>query len=260
MNRFSQPLAYAVCILIYLAAFGLAAQDKPLLSKEIAGVIESQGIAAAKQRFEEIFPAQKDAYEIDSQGLMELGMAFMQSGNMDAGTAVIEMTTTVNMAMMKDAMNTISPEMAQIQAEMEKAEKAEQQQAVQNREQEQAMQQQAEARARGKSRSDLGRFTGLYGDPADTGRTRMIFVTVSCDGYLVSGAMWADVGAWWMRSAADTVFTYADSFANISMEFGMGEDGKANTLTHDLEGVTSPMERLDDLPADWPECLERQGR
>lgn len=260
MNRCSPLLKYAVCVMIYFAAFELAAQAKPLLSKDITDVIEAQGIAAAKQRFEEIFPSQKDAYDIDSQGLMEAGMAYMQSGNMDAGMAVIEMATTVNMAMVSGAMNTYSPEMVQMQAEMEKAEQAERQQEALNREQEQNLQQQAQNRTRGEARSDLGRFTGLFGDPADKGRTRMISVAVSCDGYLVTAALWADVGSWWMRSAADTVFTYTDSFTNISMQFAIGGDGKADTLTHDIEGVTSPMQRLDDLPAEWPECQERRSQ
>ena len=113
-------------------------------------------------------------------------------------------------------------------------------------------------RRRGKARTDLARFTGLYGDPADRDRLRTLFVTVSCDGYLVTGPMWADVGPWWMRSAADNVFTYADDWTNLSMEFtGRGENTR---LTHDVEGLSSPLQRLGPLPGDWPECQERPLR
>lgn len=258
MSRFSSRLACIAGLLIFFAVFNASAQDKPLLSAEIAGVLETRGVEAAKQHFAEIYPAQKDAYEVDLKGLTNLGMSFMQGGNMEAGMAVIEMTTVVNMAMMTQAMNSQSPEMMQVHAAAEKADQEGRALEAQNREQAKRAQQQDENRKRGESRGDLARFTGLYGDPADTGRTRTIFVTVSCDGYLVTGPMWADVNPWWMRSAADTVFTYADSFTNLSMEF-TGGDG-AYTLKHDLQGVTSPMERLDDLPADWPDCQERPLR
>lgn len=67
--------------------------------------------------------------------------------------------------------------------------------------------------------------------------------------------MWADVGPRWTRSAADGLFTYADDWTSLSMEFtGSGESTK---LTHDVEGLNSPAQWLGSLPADWPECQER---
>jgi hypothetical protein len=241
-----------------LPAPPVVAQDKPSLSTEIGAVIEADGIAAAKSRFAEIYPANKDEYEVNVQDMMKLGQGYMQAGNMDAGMAVMEMMSTISLEMSSAAMNTYNPQMAEMQRQAEEAERLEREQAAEAREEEQQMQQRAEARARGKARQDLARFTGIYGDPADRDRLRTLFVTVSCDGYLVTGPMWADVGPWWMRSAADSVFTYADDWTNLSMEFtGSGEGSK---LTHDVEGLKSPAERLGPLPEDWPECQERPRR
>ena len=64
-----------------------------------------------------------------------------------------------------------------------------------------------------------------YSDPDSNKTNRTVFVTVSFDGYLVTSPMWADVGAWWMRSAADKVFTYTDSWTNLSFEF-VRDDGR----------------------------------
>lgn len=258
MSSFSRIARHFSCLLLCVCIINapVMAEGKPLLSEEIGAVIETQGIAAARQRFTEIYPARQDEYEIDVQGMMNLGSGYIQSGNMELGMAVMEMMTTISTDMVSKSMNSYSPEMAEMQNKAREAELAAQEQAKIDREEEKRMQQQAEARARGKARQDLDRFVGIYGDPADTGKTRTLFVTISCDGYLVTGPMWADVGPWWMRSAADTVFTYSDSFTNLSMEFKA--DG--SKLTHDVEGATSPLARLGTLPAEWESCLERPLR
>jgi len=258
MSCLPRIVHHFVCLLlcVYMINAPVRAEGKPLLSEEIGAVIETQGIAAAKQRFAEIYPARQDEYEIDVQGMMDLGSGYIQSGNMELGMAVMEMMTTISTDMVQKSMNSYSPEMAEMQNKAREAELAAQEQAKIDREEEKRIQQQAEARARGKARQDLDRFVGIFGDPADTGRSRTLFATVSCDGYLVTGPMWADVGPWWMRSASDTVFTYSDSFTNLSMEFKA--DG--SKLSHDVEGVTSPLERLGPLPADWESCLERPLR
>ena len=234
------------------------AEDKPSLSAEIGTVIEAEGIDAAKKRFADIYPAHKDDYEIDMQGMMAVSQGYMQAGDMEAGMAVMEMMSTVSQDMASAAMNTHYPQMAEMQQQAVAAERAAAEQAARDRDEEQSTQHRDEAQARGKARDDLDRFKGIYGDPGDRDRLRTLFVTVSCDGYLVTGPMWADVGPWWMRSAAETVFTYSDSFTNFSMEFtGAGE---TTTLKHDLEGVHSPMRRLGPLPNEWSECMERPLR
>lgn len=75
----------------------------------------------------------------------------------------------------------------------------------------------------GSPRDDPERFSGLY-CAADVGR--QFFVMPSCDAYLVVGLMWAVVGPWRMRTAADLVFTYADSFFNLGVEFRVVDQGK----------------------------------
>jgi hypothetical protein len=241
-----------------LGTFSALAQSKPSLSGEIGTLIEAEGIEAAKQHFTEIYPAHKDEYELDIQGMMQLAQRYMQAGNMDAGMAVMEMMSVVSQDMASAAMSTYNPQMAEMQHRAMEEKAAEREQAARDRKEEQRMQQQAEAKARGKARDDLGRFTGIYGNPADRDRLRTLFVTVSCDGYLVTGPMWADVGPWWMRSAADRVFTYADDWTNLSMEFtGSGDNSR---LMHDVEGISSPVDRLGPLPEDWPECQERPLR
>jgi hypothetical protein len=246
----------AACLIFSTAS--TIAEGKPSLSSEIGAVIEAEGIGTAKKRFADIYPASKDDYEVDIHDMMAVAQGYMQAGNMEAGMAVMEMMGTVTQDLASAAMNTHNPQLAEMQRQAEEADRLEREHAAQAREEEQRVQQKAEARARGKARDDLDRFTGIYGDPADRDRLRTLFVTVSCDGYLVTGPMWADVGPWWMRPAADSVFTYADDWTNLSMEF-TGE-GESTTLEHDLEGVDSPMRRLGPLPDDWSECMKRPGR
>jgi hypothetical protein len=241
-----------------LAAAPALAQSKPSLSDEIGGIIEQEGVEAAKLRFSEIYPAHKDEYAIDYQAMMSLAQGYLQSGNMEAGMAVMEMMGALSQDMAAAAMGASNPQMAAMQQQAIEEKAAEQEQAARAREEEQRLQQKAEAQARGEARDDLNRFAGIYGDPVDSDRLRTLFVTVSCDGYLVTGPMWADVGPWWMRSASDSVFTYADDWTNLSMDFA--PSGETTRLTHDIEGLDSPLERLGPLPADWPECQERPLR
>lgn len=248
------------CLLLaaVLATASALGQEKSSLSREIGAVIEAEGIDAAKQRFAEIYPAHKDDYEVDIQGMMALGQGYMQAGDMESGMAVMEMMSVISQDMASAAMSTYNPQMAERQQKAMEAERAAEEQAAREREEEQRTLQRAEAQARGKARDDLDRFRGLYADPADKDRLRTLFVTVSCDGYLVTGPMWADVGPWWMRSAADTVFTYSDSFTSLSMEFA--GSGEGTTLKHDLEGVTSPLRWVSGLPDEWSDCQERPLR
>jgi len=250
-------LACLLCLAM-LSPQSLMAQGKPSLSKEIGSVIEAEGISAAKQRFADLYPAHKAEYEVDPQELMVLGQGYMQAGDMETGMAVMEMLGAIVAEMSTGAMQTYSPQMAEMARKAEEEERAARAQEAMDREEAQRSQERKEAQARGKARSDLDRFKGIYGDPGDSERLRTLFVTVSCDGYLVMGPMWADVGPWWMRSAADTVFTYADDWTSLSVEFS--GSGEATTLTHDIEGVVSPAARVGALPSEWRKCMERPLR
>jgi hypothetical protein len=137
---------------------------------------------------------------------------------------------------------------------------AEQQEAEQEQERMQQEEEKASEREQsilerqGQPRDDLDRFKGVYGDPAEAESTRQLWVNVSCDGYLVVGAMWGDAAPWWMRSESENVFTLEDSFNNIRMEFGTSESLQMN---HNLEFMESPLQRVGDLPEDWDSCIER---
>lgn len=260
MNRFATVMLTAACFLLCIALFNnpeVAAQDKQLLSEAIRKVIETQGVEAAKKQFAKLYSTQKDLYNIDMQGIAALSKGYAQNGNIEAAGAVMEIAAPFMQDMMTGAMNAQSNGMAQKLAEAQRAEKAKQ---AKSREEKQLLQQNKEANEQGKARDDLERFTGLYGDPAETNKNRRLWVMVSCDGYLVSGAIWGDVSPWWMRSAADKVFTYSDSFSNFKIEFKTDTNGKARRMIHDLNFMKSPLERLGPIPDDWGSCLERPKR
>jgi len=181
--------------------------------------------------------------------------AYMQAGNNEAAEVVAEMNAQMMQKMLSGTQGMYPSGMSEIMAEMQKAEQAADVQRQADIEEDRRMQEKQADQSRGKSRDDLQRFVGLYGEP-----NRNIFVTVSCDGYLVAGPMWADVGPWWMRSAADKVFTYADSWQSFSMEFEADGNGRIMRMQHEIEGAPSPMEHAGPLPDEWGDCLERPLR
>jgi hypothetical protein len=232
------------------------AQQEPVIAPEIGQLIADQGIDAAKQRFAELIESPSLNLNLETEGLMTLMSAYMQAGNQEAGAAVGEMYGQLIQKMISGASGVFPPGMME---EMQKAEQAEKAQRQANLEEEQRNQKRVEDKSRGKSREDLERFAGVYSDPDSNDTHRSIFVTISCDGYLVTGPMWADVGPWWMRSAADKVFTYADSWTNLSFEF-VGDGGRGTMLNHDVEGAPNPLENKAPLPDEWSECMERPRR
>ncbi|MFA7667690.1 MAG: hypothetical protein WCY32_16410 [Burkholderiaceae bacterium] len=111
------------------------------------------------------------------------------------------------------------------------------------------------AQERGTARDDLERFTGMYGEGG-----RQLFVKTTCDGRLAAAPMWADIAPWWLRSAADAVFSYSDNFLTFAMEFELDSNGRAIALRHDLDGMPSPMRRSGDLPPNLRGCLPTPTR
>jgi hypothetical protein len=245
-------------ILIFIAATALlTAQDKPLLSEAIREVIDTQGIEAAKKHFAEQYKLMKDAYEIDMKGIAELGNSYVKAGNHEAAGVVMEITLPFMQDMYTSQMSGQSNEIAQQLDEMEHVEKEKQKQIS---EEEQLSQDDYNAFDQGEARDDLERFTGLYGDPAETNEHRKLWVMVSCDGHLVSGALWGDVAPWWMKTEGDKTFSYADSFIKLNMEFETDANGKAVSMVHDLSYMKTPLERLGPVPDDWEPCLEPPER
>ncbi len=241
----------------------LPAENKPLLSEEIRSVIENEGLAAAKTRFAELYPSQTDKYDADTVGLSNLGSGYMQSGDMEKGMAVLEMVSAMAQVM-ASSMSSQAAEANPMAADFLKRQQAareehEKEQQV-ARAEEQKVEQKIADQHSGKSRDELGRFTGIYGIPGGSDSHRTIWVMESCDGFLVSGASWGGGGQWWMRSAADRVFTYQDSFQSFSMEFESSPNGNEQSMIHDLDAISSPLERMGPVPDDWGRCLERPKR
>lgn len=260
MNRFTTTKLIATCFLFCITLYNtseVTAQEKQLLSNAIRNIIETQGIEAAKQQFANQYSTQKDLYNIDMQGIAELGREYAQNGNIEAAGAVMEIASPFMQDMMAGAMNAQSYGMAQKLAEQQRAEKAKRAKSYETK---RTLQQNSVGIDQGKARDDLERFTGLYGDPAETNKNRRLWVTVSCDGYLVSGALWGDAAPWWMSSAADKIFTYSDSFNNFKMEFMTDSNGKARRMIHGLNFIKSPLARLGPIPDDWSSCQERPKR
>ena len=242
--------ASAFGLLCLLSAVPAAAQDRPLLSAEIRTVLEEDGLEAAQQRFEELYPAQQDQYEPDTNGLFEVAGGYMQAGDMETGQALMEMATVIMSGAAAAYTESMYGDMAAMEAESP---------ATAEQEAEAATSEPADARDPGPARTDLERFAGLYSDPATPDERKSFFVAVGCDGRLVTGAMWADVSPWWMTSVSDLVFVYEDSWTKIRMEFEAGSGGSASGMTHDRADILpSPLTRIGPLPPEWrtEECIQ----
>lgn len=256
MNYFSVTKLIIVLFLVCSAALFTTAlaQDKPLLSEAIRKAIDTKGIEAAKKQFADLDKSQRDSYNIDMQGISELTNEYVQDSKMEAAGAVSEISAPFLQDMISKSLKQYSPEMSEKMKEQQRVEK--EQQAKEREEERESQRQEQIVKFQGQPRNDLERFTGLYGDPSDP--NRKLWVTVSCDGYLVSGAMWGDASPWWLRSVDDNVFTYEDSFNKFRMEFETDTNGNAVRMKHDLEHLNSPLERLGPLPDDFAPCTERR--
>jgi hypothetical protein len=247
-----RKLFYLFIVILLSTPAVILPQDKPLLSEAIQQAIETKGIDYAKQQFLESYESQKDRYEIDIQAVSKLSSDYIKKGKMKEAGAVMEIATPW-------IQKYTASKMGGNYSEMVKKDKAEKKQKNES-EKQQLKENKKTDNSSGKPRNDLERFTGIYGDPAEKNETRRLWVQVSCDGYLVSGALWGDASPWWMKSESDKVFTYKDSFSNLRMEFVTGSDGKAVKMIHDLSFMKSPLERLGPIPDDWKPCIDRAAR
>lgn len=260
MNLFTTPKLITAIIVFCTVLSNISevkAQEKQLLSDAIRKAIETQGIEAAKQQFAQQYLTQKDLYNIDMQGIADLGREYAQNGKMDAAGAVMEIASPFMQDMINSAMNAQSYGMTQTFAEEKRAEKERKAKSTKTKK---SLKDNTAGINQGKTRDDLERFTGLYGDPTETNKNRRLWVSVSCDGYLVSGALWGDAAPWWMKSAEDKKFTYSDSFSSFKIEFNTDSNGKAHKMIHDLDFIKSPLARLGSIPDEWSACIERPKR
>lgn len=245
--------AAALSVVFVLTAFAGQATaqntDRPLLSEEIRTVLKADGAAAAERRFNEIFPAENDEYQIDVKGLADLAQEYMMAGDYESGQAVAAMIARISQEMMTSSgmMPTVHSEATSAAREQRERENSE------------ASNRAAPVHDYGPARDDLARFAGVYGDPDQPDSSRKLFVTESCDGYLVAGAMWGDASNWWMKWVSDNRFAMSSDFVSLRLEFQLGPDGNAQAMSHDLDSMPSPLVRTGPLPEGCGECLRRQG-
>lgn len=254
MHLFSEKTVSALLSLFFIMILfnSTAAQDKPDLSEAIRETINSQGVNAAKEHFTSMSPSERAQYNVDMEGISELTNAYLEEGNMDALMAISEISAPFMQDMVQQSMEQYAPEMEAMAEQQD----AEQDEDVQQREEEIVRErEQGVIERQGQPRDDLERFKGVYGNPDDPESTRQLWVNVSCDGYLVSGAMWGDASPWWLQSQSDNVFTFENDYSNIQMEFGNSSNGFE--MIHNLEFMESPLQRVGSLPGEWDSCIER---
>ncbi|MGA7305845.1 MAG: hypothetical protein WBW88_13280 [Rhodothermales bacterium] len=245
-------LRRATILIIWVGMIGpvmVRAQDaaeKPKLSEEIERVLSEEGPEAAKARFDEIFPAMQDEYVVDANAFATLGTQYMQNGDVETGMLFIQMVGTITAEAIKsaqdafDASGMAPPEVEETMGETEEPVSS-------------------PPSDRGPARTDLTRFAGFYGTPEQAEENRMLFVTESCDGYLVVGAVWGDAENWWMRSEGDNAFSYSSQYTNIHMEFDVDDNGNAKAMIHDLDFMPSPLPKHQPLPEEWRACVRPEG-
>jgi hypothetical protein len=197
----------------------------------IKDMISAKGVEEAKTYFGGLSAAEKGNYTVDMPGIVSLATEYSQTGDVAMTTAVMEIAAPF--------IQTTVPNQGAKEAKVKNEAKASIKETF--------------GPDRGEKRSDLDRFAGLYGDPSDV--NRKLFVMPSCDGYLVTGPMWADIAPWIMSSASENMFTYSDQYIDITLEFAI-ESGHPITITHNIEGLAGTIERMGPLPDEWESCLE----
>jgi hypothetical protein len=224
------------------------------LSEAIQNEIDTKGVEAAKKYFAEQYASKKNSYNVDMNGISTLSGQYANDGKIEYAGAVMEIAMPFMQDDMNEKMNNSPNESARKLAEMQQTEIEKQEM---NNSKEKPSKDNETLNYQGEPRKDLDRFTGLYGDPKETDKNRKLWVLVSCDNYLVIGALWGDASSWWMRSESDKVFTYSDSFTSLKIEFLTDASVKAVKMNHDLSYLKTPLERLEPIPNDWEPCLER---
>jgi len=249
-----KKIFYLVILVTILAPAFLTAQEKPLLSEAIKKVIDTNGIEAAKNHFADEYKLDKNHYKVDMKGVSSLAAEYSKTKNYAAAGAVMEIASPYMQDMVASYIGKNTKQ--KMKAEKQQGEKEKQDKKFEK----QKTDQNNIVEFEGEPRKDLERFTGLYGDPAVKDKTRRFWVAVSCDGYLVVGALWGDVSPWWMRSESNKVFTYSDSFSKLKFEFVTDKNGKALEMMHDIKSMKTPLKRVGPLPDNMKHCIERPKR
>ncbi len=227
---------------------GLAFAGPPL-STEVARLIDSQGVDAARERFAELWANAADTYEPDLDALADLGSRYLQEGNIEAGMAVMEMVSIISLAELDAALQSQAALVAEMEAAAAEIAAAT---AAPASARDGSESQQPAATDRGPARTDLEHLAGIYASDAEP--DRQLFVTRSCDGFLVAGPLWADVAPWELSSEGKEVFTFEQGELYFQLEFTGGGEAAPRGLRHNIRGLASPLQHRGPLPRDWPPC------
>ncbi len=224
--------AVGLALAFALLCAGLAVA-RPPLSIEMARLIDGEGASAARERFAELWESGSADYEPDVDGLASLGSRYLQEGNIEAGMVVMEMVSVISLAELDSALESQAALVAEMEAPGDEVG-------------------QRTSADRGPARGDLERLTGIFA--REEASRRELFVTQTCDGFLVVGPLWADTAPWNLRSEGEESFTFRQGALQFALEFATGDDGVAQQLSHNIRGLATPMQRRGPLPGDWPSC------
>jgi hypothetical protein len=269
------PFVVRIATLLCLAAILFAgsamaqkADSKPLLSEEILSVLDNDGAEAATRRFGELFPSQKSSYEVDQKAFVDMATEAMKNGDFETGQTILNMVTIILQESLAD-IRLEMPEMPEMPEPPEMPEMPEPPPPPRGesgvvpptpaKATESAGDAAQAGRNLGPARSDLARFHGVYGTEEQATTGRMLFVSESCNGYLVAGAMWGDASNWWLKSTSDNIFDHGSTLGGVHMEFTLSAEGKAEAMIHDLDFMPNPLPRVGPLPEEWTACIPPQG-
>jgi len=219
------------------------ADARPLLSETIRQVMEEEGVEAATRRFREIHPDRRDDFRLDMEGMADLGREYMMQGEMEKGTAVMQMVAALARESMGGAMpGDLPTEPGRPPGEQPTGE-------------EERGEERVEAPAE-LSDEVVRRFSGIYRDPDEAREDRRFFLAEDpCGGAMMFGAMWGDAQNTYLRVESGTVLQEAAypgmRDEPLRLEATLGPGGKAQRLEHDATWFGSPLVRDGDLPEDW---------
>lgn len=247
LNRILLASILMSCLLLTVNC-SADSNQKQNLSQVLKESLDNDGPEATRQLFDKIYPQQKENYVIDNEALGQLTRDYAQTGDMGALQVLSHVMSVITQDMMVEHMAGQDEVMKKMMAEQQQNQSAKSKIKPQQKPQKHT------------PRTDLDRFTGLYGDPNKADPYRQLWVAQSCDGRLVIGATWGDVAPWWMTSQSDKQFSYKDSFIQLNFEFNKTEQKQSTSLTHDLHGMVSPLQRVGPLTDDYPTCFETPRR
>lgn len=96
MSRIITITLLSGCLLIsglLFSSFEVSAEEKPQLSVAIRNMIDSKGVDATIKYFAKDYAENKNHYQVDQQGIVELGTNYIRVGNPSAGQAVFYIGT-----------------------------------------------------------------------------------------------------------------------------------------------------------------------